>query len=327
MNVTPLIREIARGATGARDLTYGQAKELYTALLDGTVPDLEIGAILIALRMKTETVDEMRGFLAAIGERLPIWEHPEDRIRPVVIPTYNGARRAANLTPLLALLLRRHGVPVLLHGPDDDDENFGRLTSARILRCVDLPPCRTRLQARQRLDEHLLAYLPLPLLSPGLARLLALRTRLGLRNCAHSLVKLLDPFDGKGLLLAAATHPDYLNTMRELLTANEAHALLLRASEGEPFANPKRCPRIEHIHHRTSDILVDSEHDSLRAVPRIPENGDLSTTVAWMQQVLAGDIPLPPPLAQQLACCLYACGQAENLDHAHALVNTKGECH
>jgi anthranilate phosphoribosyltransferase len=320
-----LIREIARGAAGARDLTYEQARELYLALLDDTVPDLEVGAIMIALRMKTETVDEMRGFLAAVGERIPTWKRRRNDIRPVVIPTYNGARRAANLTPLLALLLRRQGVPVLLHGPDDNDESFGRLTSARILRHFDQPPCRTRQQAQQRLDEHLLAYLPLPLLSPGLARLLALRERLGLRNCAHSLVKMLDPFHGEGLLLAAATHPDYLNNMRELLTANDARALLLRASEGEPFANPKRRPRIEHIHHRSSDILVDGEHDSLRAVPRVPENGELSTTVAWTRRVLAGDIPLPPPLAQQLACCLYACGKATTLDHAFTLVNAKGE--
>ncbi len=75
-----------------------EAQDLYTAMLDGTVPDLELGAIVIALRVKTETVDEMVGFLAAANERLPVLRRPAGRIRPVVIPTYNGARRAANLT-------------------------------------------------------------------------------------------------------------------------------------------------------------------------------------------------------------------------------------
>jgi hypothetical protein len=68
------------------------------------VADLELGAIAIALRMKTESVDEMVGFLAAANERLPTLQRPSSRARPVVIPSYNGARRGANLTPLLALL-------------------------------------------------------------------------------------------------------------------------------------------------------------------------------------------------------------------------------
>ncbi|MEF8769703.1 hypothetical protein [Candidatus Accumulibacter contiguus] len=51
----------------------------------------------------------------------------------MVIPTYNGARRNANLTPLLALLLQRFGVPVLLHGLSDD---YGRVTSEQVLQRV-----------------------------------------------------------------------------------------------------------------------------------------------------------------------------------------------
>lgn len=34
----------------------------------------------------------------------------------MVIPSYNGARKLPLLTPLLALLLAREGLPVLIHG-------------------------------------------------------------------------------------------------------------------------------------------------------------------------------------------------------------------
>ena len=116
MNFAQFIKEIGRGAEGAKDLTREEARQLYGAMLDGGVPDLELGAILIALRMKGETNDEMAGFLAAAQERLQALHVPAGRIRPVVIPSYNGARKGANLTPLLALLLQRFGVPVLVHG-------------------------------------------------------------------------------------------------------------------------------------------------------------------------------------------------------------------
>jgi anthranilate phosphoribosyltransferase len=235
----------------------------------------------------------------------------------VVIPTYNGARRGANLTPLLALLLQHFGVPVLLHGLSDD---YGRVTSEQILREYGLPPSGSLSQAQLRIDEYGMAYLPLALLSPGLDQQLALRRRLGLRNSAHSLVKMLDPFQGDALLLAAATHPDYLASMRAVLTSAGANALLLRGSEGEPFANPKRRPTIEHIHGGVSDILFEAEHDSLRNLPQLPENCDARATVAWMRRVLAGEVVLPQPIANQLACCLYACGRATDLHQAKALV-------
>jgi hypothetical protein len=193
MNFALFIREIGRGATGARDMSRAEAQQLYGAMLDGAVPELELGAIAIALRMKSETVDEMVGFLAAASERLPALRRPQGRIRPVVIPTYNGARRNANLTPLLALLLQRYGVPVLLHGLSDD---YGRVTSEQVLRQYGLLPSGSLQEAQLRIDEHHLTYLPLPLLSAGLDRQLALRNRLGLRNSAHSLVKMLDPFQG-----------------------------------------------------------------------------------------------------------------------------------
>ncbi|MBK7954335.1 MAG: DNA-binding protein YbiB [Candidatus Accumulibacter sp.] len=317
MDFALFIREIGRGATGARNMSRAEAQQLYGAILDGAVPDLELGAIAIALRMKTETADEMVGFLAAAGERLSSLRRPHGRIRPVVIPTYNGARRGANLTPLLALLLQHFGVPVLLHGLSDD---YGRVTSEQILREYGLPPSSSVPQAQLRIDEYGMAYLPLPLLSPGLDRQLALRRRLGLRNSAHSLVKMLDPFQGDALLLAAATHPDYLASMRTVLTSAGANALLLRGTEGEPFANPKRRPTIEHIHGGVSDLLFEAEHDSLRNLPQLPADCDAIATVAWMRRVLAGEVVLPQPIANQLACCLYACGRATDLHQAKALV-------
>ena len=321
MNYAHIIRELGRGAEGARDLPQGEAQQLYGAMLDGGVPDLELGAIAIALRVKGETVGEMTGFLAASYERLYALRRPAGRLRPIIIPSYNGARKGVNLTPLLALLLRRFGVPVVVHGLI---EGFGRVTTAQILREFAVLPSSSHLQAQQVLDDNGLVYAPLSVLSPGLGVQLALRSRLGLRNSAHSLVKMLDPFKGEGVLLAAATHPEYLDMMREVLAALGAHALLLRGTEGEPFANPKRRPRIEHLHDGAGDVLFEAEHDSLKRLPTLPESCDAKTTADWMRRVLSGESALPPPIANQLACCLYACGYADDFNQAKAIVAVEG---
>jgi len=76
----------------------------------------------------------------------------------VVIPTYNGARRQANLTPLIALWLKQFGVPVLLHG---ELEGHGRVATVHVMRELDILPCATLAQAETRLANDRIAYVPL----------------------------------------------------------------------------------------------------------------------------------------------------------------------
>ena len=66
-------------------------------------------------------------------------------------------------------------------------------------------PVASQCQAQQALDDRGIAFAPLSVLAPGLANLLSLRARMGVRNSAHSLVKMIDPFRGEGVILAAAT--------------------------------------------------------------------------------------------------------------------------
>lgn len=317
------IKEIGRGAHGSRSLSREDAQQLYAAMLDGGVPDLELGAIIVALRMKGESLDEMLGFFSATNERINRLELPEGRVRPVILPSYNGARKEANLTPLLALMLQQFGVPVVVHGLL---EGFGRVTTGQVFRELGIMPSTSASQAESALGERGLAFLPLSILCPGIYTLLNLRGRMGVRNSAHSLVKLINPFEGDAVMVAAATHPDFIELMRSMMLDCDQRGLLLRGTEGEPFANPKRRPRLEYLHAGQSEILFDSEHDSLRALPDLPDAMDAASTAQWIQGVLDKHIPLPKPIANQLACCLYACGYAEDLNQAKAVVAVETNC-
>ena len=317
MSYAQYIKEIGRGAQGARDLPMEDAKRLYAAMLDGGLPDLELGAILLGLRVKGESLEEMLGFLAATEERTEWMERPHGRVRPIILPTYNGARKEANLTPLLAMMLQRFGVPVLVHGLL---EGYGRITTGHVFRELGILPSTSINQAQTALQQRGLAFVPLSAISPGIHNLLALRARMGVRNSAHSLVKMIDPFRGEGVLIAAATHPEFMELTRDLQLTLNRTAILLRGTEGEPFANPKRRPRLEYIHEGQCDVLFEAEHDSLRALPNLPEAIDAAATAAWIRRVLDHQLPLPKPIANQLACCLLASGYAEDLNQAKAIV-------
>jgi len=147
-------------------------------MLDGTIPELELGAVVIAFRVKSESLDELLGFKQAMDARRARIQVP-DGPRCVVLPTYNGARRQANLMPLLALLLQREGVPVLIQGRHD----FAARTSPfELLEALDITPAGDTTEAETRLADNGIACIGLEQLLPGLDRLLSLRLRFGVRG-------------------------------------------------------------------------------------------------------------------------------------------------
>jgi anthranilate phosphoribosyltransferase len=316
VNFAQYIKEIGRGASGSRDLSEDDAHHLFGALLDGGVPELELGAILLSLRNKTEGVSELLGFHRAVAERVLHLRLPGGDARPVVIPTYNGARHQPNLLPLLVLLLKRLGVPVLVHGCLDGN---GRVASAYILRELGILPCVTAGQAQKALESEGVAFVPTAVLSPGLATLLSLRGRLGVRNSAHTMVKLIDPFAGESLRLCSVSHPAYLEKLAAFLQQSGARALLMRGTEGEAFANPKRRPQIVHYDQGATQVLFEAELGPIRSLPGLPETIEPGPTAAWIRRVMAGELPLPHPLANQLACCLFACGYTQDMHQAKAI--------
>lgn len=316
MSFSHYLKEIGRGPNGSRPLSQDDAQQLMSAMLDSGVPDLEFGALLIAMRMKGESLDELMGFYQALDARLYHIEAPNCGARPVVIPTYNGARRQPNLTPLIALWLKQFGVPALLHG---EMEGHGRVATMHVLRELDILPCTTLAQAEARLANDRIAFVPTSIFSPGLAAMLSVRNRLGVRNSAHTLVKLIDPFDGLGLRLVSVSHPEYHALLSAFFTATGFDALLMRGTEGEPYANPKRRPELLFFDGGEQRVLFEAESGPIKSLPAIPDTCDAVTTAHWIKRIVAREVPAPLPLVNQLACCLYASGYSPDFNQAKAI--------
>ncbi|HKO87319.1 MAG TPA: DNA-binding protein YbiB [Burkholderiales bacterium] len=311
-----LIREIGRGAHGSRNLNVEQAELLFGAMLDGGVPEMEMGAIMLALRMKTESATELTGFYAALSGRIHRLVAPANDVKPVVLPSYNGARKQPNLVPLIAFALQRLGIPVLVHGLL---EGYGRVASAYIFRELGLLPSATLAQAQRNLNSNKLVFVPTAVLSPGLAQLLALRARLGVRNSAHTVAKMIDPFDTGGMRVVGVTHPDYLQMQKEVLLEVGGTSLLMRGTEGEPYAAPRRRPRIEFLHDGNAEVLFEQEHMPTQENDYGQHDIEAKATAAYIRSVLDGEAPMPLPIVNQIACCLYACGYVPDLNQAKAI--------
>ena len=298
-HAAPYIKEIGRGAKGARSMSRDEAYTLWSAVLEGRVSDLELGAILLSMRIKGESVEELEGFLAAAQASFTPLRVPAGPHVPVVIPSYNGARKLPNLTALLALLLARDGVPVLVHGVAHDP---GRVATAEVFAALGIAPAESPAAAEAALAAGQATFITIDTLAPRLAWMLSLRQVLGVRNSTHTLVKIMQPLAGPALRLVSYTHPEYLESLGEFFSKTGGHAFLMRGTEGETVANANKAQKIDWFHDGERTVLVEKQ-TLVDSLPLLPEDKSASATAAWIQAVLRGEIPIPDPIAQQAAHC------------------------
>jgi anthranilate phosphoribosyltransferase len=309
MGISHYIKEIGRGKDGARSLTRAQATDLLGQVLDGAVTDLEVGGFCLAMRIKGETPEEMAGFLDAAHARLhklPDAGHPT-----VVLPSYNGARKLPVLTPLLALLLARRGAAVLVHGTATEDK---RVSSASVFVALGIEPAHSA----PALRAGDVAFVPTEVLSPDLKRLLDVRRAVGLRNPAHSLVKLMNPCAGRAFIVGSYTHPEYASSMAATWALTGAHALLLRGTEGEPVADARRTPRMEVFRDGERTEVQAQQDGPLAKLPALPDV-DALNTAAYIRAVLDGTESVPTPIALQVEHILRELHHHESATHALAV--------
>ena len=312
MEYKKIIKEVGRGKNHARDLDFTTACDLYRQMLDGAVPELEMGGILIALRIKGEGEEEMLGFYRAMQERVITLIPPAGLPMPIVIPSYNGARKQGNLTPLLALLLSASGFPVVVHGVSDDPT---RITSEAVFAALGVTASTCAEQAQQRLDRGKPVFMSVASLCPPLAEQLSLRWRMGVRNSAHTLAKLVTPFGEEAALrLSSVSHPEYIARVGQFFQTTGGRALLLNGTEGEVYANPQRCPAISLIAGEQPEVLLPRQEESGIARDALPEAKDAQTTADWIGRCLNRDVPVPQSLRQQIACCYVATGRADSVE-------------
>ncbi len=306
-----MIDELAAG----QPLSESGAETLFAAVFDRGVPDLELGGLLALLEQRQMSQQELVGVLAALSTRVFQMAAPDTQWRPVLMPSYGALREQPNLLPLLAISLQRLGIPVLAHGMLSGEQG---VASAYIFRELGIMPCASLAQAQQELQAGHLAFVPTGALAPALADLLALRVRIGGGALARVLARFADPFGGGALQLIPVEHGHERAVLQSLLCDVEKSALLFETRDGDPVVDAQCRPGIELVRDGTVRLLFDAEVTPRCAHP-LPAAHDLQGTARWISGVLEGRIPMPVPIANQFACCLYGTGYAQDLNQAKAI--------
>ena len=308
---------VALKTLSARErLSEDAARHATAALLDGGVPELEQGALLALLEERADEIAELSGSESALSQRCFRLKPGISGVRPVVLASHVGSADSPNLLPLLALALQRLKLQVVVQGVLSAP---GRVVASQVLRELGVLPCVTLQQAQNELDAAGIAFVPIAVLTPGLADLLALRSRIGFGAFAERLARFVDPFGGEGLTVIAAADDQERRLLRALLAERPGHYLLLDAGHGDAFADPRRRPVLELMRNGKGETLFEAEAGSVRCASNVPHANDARSTAAWTQAVMRGEIPMPLPLVNQIACCLYGAGYTVDMNQAKAI--------
>ena len=305
------LKIVGRGPNLGRSLGLEEAEAAMAAILDGEADELQVGAFLLTLRTRGESAAELAGCIRAARARLP---DLEGLAVDLDWPSYADAHRQLPWFLLAARLLARAGVRVLLHGVAGE----GPAGTRQGLEALGIGIARSAEAAARALDRDGLAYLPLELLAPRLAELMALKPRLGVRTIVNSLVRGLDPARARARIVGVF-HPPYLQAHAEAeRILGGCPVAILKGGGGEAQRNPEkpcRVLRVEAggIEEQLWPALLPEERYAWREEPLEP---------ARLRALWEGDLELAAPVAAvtgTAAIALHLLGRAASPGEAQAL--------
>jgi hypothetical protein len=231
--LAPYLRTIGRGPTLSRPLERHEAREAMRLILSGAADPAQVGALLLLLRYRGETAEELAGMVEAARDCFvdPVEASGVD----LDWPSYADRHRQQPWFIPAALLLAENGVKVLMHGIAGYAEGYAPTRPA--LEILGLRPHASLAEAAAGLERDNFAYVGLERFCPPLDRLFGLRPLLGVRTAVNTAARALNPLRARHQL-QGVFHPPYRDAHRDV-------ALL----EKQPFAARRTGPRSCRIRH------------------------------------------------------------------------------
>ena len=204
-----LLQKVGSGQHTHQDLTRPEAALATRLMLTAEATPAQIGAFLIAHRIKRPTGQELAGMLDAYDEfGQPLAPLPPEAPLPLVFGVpYDGRSRTAPILPLVALLLAAAGQPVILHGGDTMPTKYG-LPLVEIWAALGLDfRALTLTEVQLLLRETNLTFYYTPRHFPATLPLTEYREQIGKRPPLATLELIWSPYAGPARLVVGYVHP------------------------------------------------------------------------------------------------------------------------
>jgi anthranilate phosphoribosyltransferase len=190
--VSDQVRAALAAVVEGRTLSIDDARLAMGSVMDGEATPSQLAALLVALRMRGETVEELAGFATAMRERVLRVDAPADAID--VVGTGGDGSGTFNISTAAALVVASAGIPVAKHGNRAITSRSG---SADVLDALGIRIDHDAESAARDLRELGFAFLFAPGFHPAMRHAGPTRREIGVRTAFNLLGPLTNPAGAK----------------------------------------------------------------------------------------------------------------------------------
>ena len=306
------MRQILEKLLRRENLTEGETRGALEALLEGAVPEAQVGAFLAALRSKGESREEIAAAARLLLDRATRVETGETTLLDVVGTGGDGGR-TFNISTTVALVCAAAGVPVAKHG---NRAVSGRCGSADVLEALGLPLLSEPEAIADSVRTTRFGFLFAPHFHRVLGKVGPARRALGVRTLFNLLGPLANPCGATHLLVGAPT-PELVRPLAEAMGLLGARGALVVHGHGEvdelSLSGPNQACRLEGGTVR--DEVIRPEDAGLSPAPLEALAGGGGEENARILREILGGAPGPrrDVVVLNAAAALLVAGHASSL--------------
>jgi anthranilate phosphoribosyltransferase len=298
-----LLKKVGSGTHTGEDLTRSEAATATRLMLQQEATPAQIGAFMIAHRIKRPTAEELAGMLDAYDElagKIPVLTSGHNYPVTVFGVPYDARSRTAPIFPITLLLLASMGVPVIFHGGDCMPTKYG-IPFVDIWEALGVNYRSLSLtESQQLLEKTGIGFYYLPQHFPLAHQLIPYREDIGKRPPLATIELIWSPYAGDANLISGFVHPPTEQRFREVFPLREMQQLItVKGLEGScdlarnrtgivGITQPEKEFQRLHLHPETygfagRDILLESRDKLTEQLTTIIQGkpGELMSAAIW----------------------------------------------
>ena len=313
-----MLKETLERLIEGEEISGADAEAAMRLIMSGDVSEAEIGAFLVAMRIRGEAPEHIEGFARVMREAcIPIQARTPDLVD--TCGTGGDTLDTFNISTAAALVATGAGVKIAKHGNRSVSSSCG---SADVLAALGVDINQSPTQVADSIDEYGLGFLFAPNLHPAMKHAIGPRRALGIRTVFNILGPLTNPAGASRQLLGVFA-PDLTETLaRTLHRLGSVHALVVHGMDGLDELSTLGTTRVaELLDGSVHTYELEPEAFGLRrAGAKDIAGGDPETSAAIMMEILAGaEGPRRDIVVYNAAAAIYVGGKAAGIAEGIAM--------
>ena len=314
----PIKALLGKVATGTA-LTREEAAHVFERMMEGEATPSQMGALLMGLRVRGETVEEITGAVTAMRGKMLRVAAPPDAVD--VVGTGGDASGSFNISTCAALIVAGAGVPVAKHGNRALSSRSGAADVLAALGVnIDLAPDKIGLCIR----EAGIGFMFAPAHHPAMKNVASTRVELGTRTIFNLLGPLSNPAGVKRQMIGVFSR-QWTEPLAQVLKNLGAESVwIVHGSDGlDEITTAGPTIVTELANGAVCSFEIDPEDVGVAKVkPEALRGGDAATNARAVQDVLEGKkTPFRDVALLNAAAALVVAGKAKDIKAGFALAS------